>query len=98
MNADGESGALWGRNSVDVGPALLRKLKKGGALIGISVNEEYQIRDVKSLVWRDQGGVSGDYRGVVLVSPDIRLRRRNRNRPPRAVAERSPRNLCPVKR
>ena len=56
MNADGESGALWGRNTVVVGPALLRKLKKGGALIGISVNEEHQIRDVKSLVWRHKSG------------------------------------------
>ena len=56
MNAGGESGALWGRNTVVVGPALLRKLKKGGALIGISVNEEHQIRDVKSLVWRHKSG------------------------------------------
>ena len=51
INADGENGALWGRNSVVVGPALLRKLKNGGTLIGISVNEEHQIRDVKSMIW-----------------------------------------------
>lgn len=57
MNADGESGALWGRNSVVVGPAILRKLKKGGTLIGISVNGEHQIRDVKSMVWRDKSGI-----------------------------------------
>ena len=60
VREDGRSG-LWGRPLVDVGVSILRRLKRGGVLIGISFTKDHVIHDVKSVVWLDHSGVANEY-------------------------------------